>query len=361
MGAVLDHLATAVFTLNERFEVTWLNEAGQSVIEISARHAVGKPIDSLVAKIGNGTPGFLDQCLEKSRAEHRPYTEHGLVLSLLTARQVTVDCRVIPLDRSLDDTVLIVEMVPVDNQMHLSRDGDLIEMEAASRSLIRGVAHEVKNPLGGIRGAAQLLERQLDDPDLTEYTQIIIGEADRLQALVDRMLGPRTLPNLAATNIHELLERVKSVVGSGLPDNIAIKRDYDPSLPELVGDAEMLIQAFLNIVGNACEALAKQGGEITLRTRAHFQCVIGAKRFRTAIQVDVIDNGPGVPEDLRTKLFYPMVTGRSEGTGLGLSIAQSLINHHQGLIEFRSDPGNTVFSIYLPLEPDTDAAAKTDS
>ena len=219
------------------------------------------------------------------------------------------------------------------------------------RSLVRGLAHEIKNPLGGLRGAAQLLERQLPSEELKEFTQVIIGEADRLQNLLDRMLGPNTPPNMRMINIHSVLERVRTLVeaeNASLP-GIELERDYDPSIPDVYGDAEQLIQVVLNLVRNAIQALGQEG-RIVLRTRTQRQVTLGQKVHRLVLRVDIVDNGPGIPEPLQNDIFYPMVTGRADGTGLGLPIAQSVINHHGGLIECASRPGETVFTIYLPLE-----------
>jgi two-component system nitrogen regulation sensor histidine kinase GlnL len=213
--------------------------------------------------------------------------------------------------------------------------------------LIRGLAHEVKNPLVGLRGAAQLLERRLDEAELREYTQVIIGEADRLQALVDRMLGPATLPQHVELNIHEVLERVRQLVEAEA--GLAIDADYDPSIPDLVGDRDQLIQAMLNLLRNAVQSVDGEG-RVAIRSRSHRQVTIGQQRHRLVIGIDVIDDGPGIPAEMVESIFYPMVTGRVGGTGLGLSIAQELIHRHGGLIECTSRPGETVFRVLLPLE-----------
>jgi two-component system nitrogen regulation sensor histidine kinase GlnL len=215
--------------------------------------------------------------------------------------------------------------------------------------LLRGLAHEIKNPLGGIRGSAQLLQRELASEELREYTQIIMDESDRLQSLVDRMLGPNKPLLLEPINIHKVLERVRQLVQVEAPVGVSIERDYDPSIPQVNGDGDLLIQAILNIVRNAAQAVGVRG-RILIRTRIHRQVTIGNKRNRLVVKIDVEDNGPGIPDALMGQIFYPMVTGRAEGTGLGLSIAQSLINQHGGLIECISEPGLTVFSIFLPLE-----------
>ncbi|MCX7159446.1 MAG: nitrogen regulation protein NR(II), partial [Proteobacteria bacterium] len=230
-----------------------------------------------------------------------------------------------------------------------------------NRELIRNLAHEIKNPLGGLRGSAQLLERELDKAELKEYTQVIIKEADRLQALMDRLLTPHRTPRLAPLNVHEILERVRSLILAEFADGVTIKRNYDVSVPELVGDKEQLIQAILNIARNAAQALqagrSTEGtrpnglprGTIELRTRIARQLTIVRRRHRLALELQVIDDGPGVADDIRDKIFNPLVSGREGGSGLGLSLAQTFVQYHQGMIECESKPGRTVFTILLPL------------
>jgi two-component system nitrogen regulation sensor histidine kinase GlnL len=231
----------------------------------------------------------------------------------------------------------------------MNREEHLINQQNIARILIRNLAHEIKNPLGGLRGAAQLLEQEFSDDNLKEYTQIIIGEADRLRNLVDRMLGPMSLPVCGEINIHEVLERVRSLVLAESGSGIHMEQDYDPSIPPLTGDTDQLIQAVLNVVRNAVQALENEG-VITLRTRIQRQCTIGHKRHKLVVRLDVIDNGPGISEDRLEEIFYPMISGRIDGTGLGLSIAQALISQHGGLVECQSRPGETIFTLLLPLE-----------
>ncbi len=248
---------------------------------------------------------------------------------------------------------ILVELQQLDQHLRISKEEQLLSQQHAAKMLLRGLAHEIKNPLGGLRGAAQLLDMELSDPELKEYTQIIIAESDRLQGLMDKMLGPNKPPQKSPINIHEILERIRTLVQAESSGNIIIKANYDPSIPEIVADKNQLIQAILNIVRNAVQAINKKG-EIILKTRIHRQMTIGRKRYRLTLRIDIIDNGPGIEPDMMHQIFYPMITGRAEGTGLGLSIAQSLINHHNGLIECTSEPGHTVFSIYLPLENGND-------
>ena len=230
----------------------------------------------------------------------------------------------------------------------------LLEQAQANKELIRNLAHEIKNPLGGIRGAAQLLQLELASPDLAEYTQVIIHEADRLQHLVDRLLAPHRQPRLVGdVNIHEVCEHVCRLVLAEHPRGLVIQRDYDTSIPEFRGDRAQLVQALLNIVQNAAQALGERiaagDAQITLRSRVARQVTLGRQRHRLALELHVIDNGPGVPEAIKERIFYPLVTGRGGGSGLGLPLAQAFVQHHQGMIDCESRPGCTDFRILIPL------------
>ena len=266
------------------------------------------------------------------------------------------------LDR--DDQVL-VEMIEVEQQARLDREERAHGLAQANKELVRNLAHEIKNPLGGIRGAAQLLEMEVGSRELTEYTQVIIHEADRLQALVDRLLAPHRRPHVVCdVNIHEICERVRSLVLAEYPRGLSVERDYDTSIPEFRGDREQLIQAVLNIAHNATQALAGRGGEadspqgariargdarLTLRTRIARQATIGRQRFRLALELHIQDNGPGVPESIKDRIFHPLVSGRENGSGLGLTLAQTFVQQHHGTIECDSVPGRTVFKLLIPL------------
>ncbi|MDX1607410.1 MAG: nitrogen regulation protein NR(II), partial [Candidatus Competibacterales bacterium] len=280
-----------------------------------------------------------------------PFTEREVTLLLAGETAITVDFTVQSLGGATGRQApeLLVELRQLDRQLRINREENLLAQHHTTRQLIRNLAHEIKNPLGGLRGAAQLLERELREPGLKEYTGIIIGEADRLRNLVDRMLGPSRPPVYGEINIHELLERVRSLVTAESGPELRIVQDYDPSIPPLTGDADRLIQAVLNIVRNAVQAIESRGS-ILLRTRVQRQCTIGPKRHKLAARIDVVDDGPGIPAELREHIFYPMISGHAFGTGLGLSIAQILVNQHGGLIEFTSRPGETVFTLLLPLE-----------
>ncbi|UUX97538.1 nitrogen regulation protein NR(II) [Aquabacterium sp. J223] len=249
---------------------------------------------------------------------------------------------------------MVVELVEIEQQTRLDREERTFGQVQATKELIRNLAHEIKNPLGGIRGAAQLLAMELDSRELTEYTQVIVQEADRLQALVDRLLAPHRRPHVVGdVNIHEVCERVRALIMAEFPRGLAVERDYDISIPEFRGDREQLIQAVLNIAHNAAQALAERTAEgdavLWLRTRIARQVTIGKRRWRLALELHIEDNGPGIPESIRDRIFYPLVSGRDGGSGLGLTLAQTFVQQHQGTIECDSQPGRTVFKIVIPL------------
>jgi two-component system nitrogen regulation sensor histidine kinase GlnL len=249
---------------------------------------------------------------------------------------------------------VLVELLPLEQQARIEREDRLIDQAQANKELIRNLAHEIKNPLGGIRGAAQLLQMEVAGRDLVEYTQVIVHEADRLQLLVDRLLAPHRRPHVVGdVNIHEVCERVRSLVLAEFPRGLKVVRDYDISIPDIRGDREQLIQAVLNIVHNAAHALSERIAEgdaqIVLKTRINRQVTFGKNRYRLALELHVIDNGPGVPEEIRDRLFFPLVSGRDGGSGLGLNLAQTFVQQHHGLIECDSEPGRTDFRIVIPL------------
>lgn len=277
-----------------------------------------------------------------------PLVDRELILERLS-QSITVNLSATPLLEDGKLSEILIELQQVDRHLRITKEEQLLAQQNTSRMLVRGLAHEIKNPLGGLRGAAQLLDLELQDPELKEYTQIIIAESDRLQDLMDKMLGPNKPAHKSQLNIHEVLERVRHLVTVEAAHGIMLQTNYDPSIPEIFADKNQLIQAILNIVRNAVQAVQNHG-VITIKTRVQRHMTIGRKRYKLTVKIDIIDNGPGIKPELMGQIFYPMITGRAEGTGLGLSIAQSLINQHNGLIECESEPGNTVFSIYLPLE-----------
>jgi two-component system nitrogen regulation sensor histidine kinase GlnL len=344
LGHLLEYLSTTVIVFDGGFRLRYLNPAGEVMLEQSARHSHGKAISELLAN-ADTVRGCLTSALETGQV----VTQRGCRLELLDGRALIVNCTHTAITLKGGFTGVMLELRKVEHQLRIAQEEQLITQQEATQALLRGLAHEIKNPLGGLRGAAQLLEKEIGDDAFREYTRIIIGEADRLQSLMDRMLGPNNVPAIQAVNIHQILERVQDLVLVEAGSRLMIYQDYDPSLPDLQADADMLVQALLNIVRNAAQALDGKG-MIRLRTRVRRQFNIGARRHRLVAQIQVIDNGPGIEEELRAKIFYPMVTSRSNGTGLGLSIAQSLISRHHGLIECSSEPGRTEFTILLPLD-----------
>ena len=341
-ATLLEGLNTAVLVLDDQLRLEYLNPAAENLFEISRRQVIGKYWPDVVQ-----ADACMVERLQDVLRSHTPFTERELAMHSATGHRMTVDCTVTPSGKG----ELFLEITQVDRHLRIAHEEHLLSQQQAARELLRGMAHEIKNPLGGLRGAAQLLESELEQADLKEYTQVIIGEADRLRKLVDRMLGPNNLPDNRVINIHEVLEHVRSLVDAESYPGLTIRREYDPSIPDVSVDSEMLVQAILNLVRNAAQAGAEN---ITLRSRTKRQFTIGHHRYKLVISIDIIDDGSGIAEDMQEKIFYPMVTGRAEGTGLGLSIAQSIINQHQGIIEFTSEPGHTVFTIYLPLEVPND-------
>lgn len=343
--SIVDSLNTAVLILDQTLSVDSMNPAAEMLFATSIRMMRGQAFARLLL----GDSPFLTT-LKRSLHNKNTYTEREIQLTLHNTQTITIDCTVTALENSDNKHVhLLLEMTQVDRQLRIAREEDLHTQNHTVRMLLRGMAHEIKNPLAGLRGAAQLLERELSAAHLKEYTQVIIDETDRLTNLLNRMLGPNTLPRKKQINIHTVLERVYTLAQAEAPPGVTIKRDYDPSIPELHADTEQLIQATLNIVGNALQAVG-QHGNITIRSRTQRQVTFGQQCHRLAVRIDIIDDGPGIPAAIDKTLFYPMVSGRPEGTGLGLSIAQSLIHRHDGLIEYSSQPQHTVFTIFLPLE-----------
>ena len=347
---ILDHLNTAILLFDHELILTFVNTTGEILLADSAHHLVGQSAEELFR---SSDPALLIN-LKQSLAMSEPLVDRGLTLNRMT-NIVTTSFSATPL--LVNDAVseILVELQQVDNHLRISKEEQLLTQQNTARLLIRGLAHEIKNPLGGLRGAAQLLDLELHDPELKEYTQIIIDESDRLQGLMGKMLGPNRLPNKKALNIHEVLERVRQLIQAESSGSLTIKNDYDPSIPDIFADKDQLIQAILNIARNAVQAMEGKGN-IIFKTRIHRQMNIGRKRYRLAVKCDIIDNGPGVDVNMMSQIFYPMITGRAEGTGLGLSIAQALINQHNGLVECNSEPGNTVFSIFLPMETGNEQA-----
>ncbi|HEY9529954.1 MAG TPA: nitrogen regulation protein NR(II) [Burkholderiales bacterium] len=337
MFSGLDLLATAVVALDEAFVVRYANPAAESLLATGAKSLIGQPFVALFSE-----QAALADSLQEARRIHWDYAAQNVTYERVGREALPLSCTITRID--VPGHAMLAELRPIEQQLRLAREERLISEQQTNRELIRNLAHEIRNPLGGLRGSAQLLESELDRPELREYTQVIIKEADRLQALMDRMLTPHRAPRIEAVSVHEVLERVRSLVEAEF--GTGIERDYDPSLPELLGDREQLIQALLNIARNAAQA---RSSTILFRTRAVRQVTILRQRHKLALELQVIDDGPGVPEEIRERIFNPLVSGREGGTGLGLSLAQTYVQYHHGVIEFESRPGRTTFRILLPL------------
>jgi two-component system nitrogen regulation sensor histidine kinase GlnL len=337
-------LATAVLILSDERTVRYANPAAENLFELSRARLVGHALPQLFADAA-----ALCRAIDKVVASQASYTEQALELGAAGKPRLHLACTITPIEAPQGG--LLLEFRHIDQQLRIAREERQAEQQQANRELIRNLAHEIKNPLGGIRGAAQLLERELEAPHLIEYTQVIIGEADRLQSLLDRLLTPHRAPACRVVNILELLVRVQGVVQAEFPA-IPVVCDFDISLPGFDADAEQLTQALLNVVRNAAQALAGTtcDPQVRLVTRVARGVTLARRRHRLALALRVIDNGPGVPEAIRERIFYPLVSGREGGSGLGLTIAQTFIAQHHGTIECDSAPGCTTFTILLPLD-----------
>lgn len=351
----LDLLSSSIILVDGQLAVRFINSSAENLLALSRKSVDGQKLDDIVS-----IPESLKQVLHNVLAQRWGYTGQNIEITRPDGSTLHLNCTVNPVDphevHHIPDTWLLLELWPIDQQLKATREERLLEQQAASRELIRNLAHEIKNPLGGIRGAAQLLEHELNNASLREYTQVIINEADRLQDLMKRLLSPHRPMQPSPVNIHEILERVRSLLSAEFPETLKVRRDYDTSLPDLIGDREKLIQAILNIARNAAQAIqgepgrAPQSGLITLKTRIARQMTLAKKRFPLVAELQIIDNGPGIPAHIKDKMFYPLVSGRDNGSGLGLTLAQSFVLQHQGTIECDSTPGHTCFTIRLPID-----------
>ncbi|OOZ42264.1 nitrogen regulation protein NR(II) [Solemya elarraichensis gill symbiont] len=342
---LLDNLNTAVLVFDRDMLLRYVNPAAEILFAMSGKQLQGMSAREIIPCGDANAVKHLD----KAWSSGHVVTEREIHVHFPGQEEsITIDCTIMPFDDG-GEGALMVEIQQVDRQLRITREEQMLAQQEVSSQLIRGLAHEIKNPLGGIRGAAQLLEQELDNSELEEYTSIIINEADRLRELVDRMLGPRELPSFESIDLHEVLERVRQLVKAEGGNGITLVRDYDPSIPPLHADLNQMIQVFLNITRNAANVLQGEGS-ITLRTRIMRHYTIGTQCHRLVARIDIIDTGPGIPQGLQEQIFFPMVSGSAQGTGLGLSIAQSLVAAHKGLIECHSEPGKTTFSVFIPLE-----------
>ena len=342
----LDLLSTLIAVLRTDGSVQFANAALENTLGLSRRTLEGADFCAFFTD-----PALLQTALSGAKVQDFAALRFEASLRRLTQDPVPVHVNVAASERLGE---MLVELWPLEQQARQGREERLREQALANKELIRNLAHEIKNPLGGIRGAAQLLEMDLESRELKEYTQVIIHEADRLQSLVDRLLAPHRHPHLVGdVNIHEVCERVRSLVLVEYPQGLKVVRDYDTSIPEFRGDRAQLIQALLNVVQNAAQALTERIAQgdavITLRTRVARQVTFGRQRYRLALELHVIDNGPGVPDAIKERIFYPLVSGRDGGSGLGLTLAQTFVQRHHGLIECDSVAGRTDFRILIPL------------
>lgn len=344
--AIIDNLQTAVIIIGDNMQVVCLNPAAEMLFHISNARASRKNLRHLIIEEHE----FIDR-LERSLISEHPYSVYDDQLLLHNHEIIDVDYSVSPVQYKAEGSFLLLEFTRLKAHRKLTHDENILSQYEASKVLLRGLAHEIKNPLGGIRGAAQLLDKELESSEQKQFTDIIINETDRLKNLVDRMVGPRDIPAKSDINIHQVLEHVRQLIKAENED-IRFIIDYDPSIPDLNADESMLIQVILNITRNAVrETLQNETAskQIKLATRAERNRKIGNRTYPLVTRIDIEDNGEGVPEELQEKIFMPMITGHADGTGLGLSIAQSLVQQHDGIIEFTSEPGSTIFTILLPI------------
>jgi len=348
----LDLLATAVVLLDRELLVKYVNPAAEALLTAGRKSILDQTFPGLFSD-SSALAGLLHSAIH----EERGFADQDLILAPLGHEPLHLNCIATPVE--LSQAALLLELRLIDQRLRIEREEQRPAQHRANRALIRNLAHEIRNPLGGLRGSAQLLERELDRPSLREYTRVIIKEADRLQALMDRLLTPHRPPKQVPVNIHEVCERVCSLILAEFPEGIRVERDYDVGLPEFRGDPEQLIQAVLNIARNAAQAILgarvspavghQSQGEIVLCTRVARQATLVRRLHRLALELQVIDNGPGVPAEIRDKIFYPLVSGREGGSGLGLTLAQTFVQQHEGVVECDSRPGRTCFRIVLPL------------
>ena len=342
----LDLLATLVAVVDAEGGVLFANSALEDASGIARRSILGVPLTDWFTE-----PELLQNALTGATGNEYAVIRYDTRLKRLNHEPLPVHVLVAQTEVPGE---IVVELLPLEQQARQEREERLIDQAMANKELIRNLAHEIKNPLGGIRGAAQLLQMELDSRELVEYTQVIIHEADRLQSLVDRLLAPHKRARVVGdVNIHEVCERVRSVILAEFPRGLKVVRDYDTSIPEFRGDREQLIQAVLNIAHNAAHALKERieqrDAQLTFKTRVVRQTTFGRQRYRLALELHVIDNGPGVPEEIKDRIFYPLVSGKDGGSGLGLTLAQTFVQQHHGLIECESEPGRTDFKILIPL------------
>ena len=352
---LVDNMTTAILLIDSQLNIFYLNSSCEALFDISLLRASGQPVMNLLHAPNDDFNTY--EALLYTLKTGQSYTRREATINV-NFKDMHVDYSVSQLNTGKPyHPLLMIELNPIDRMLKISKEENLIQQHQVARQLIRGVAHEIKNPLGGIRGATQLLARSLNDPQYAEFTDIIISEVDRLRNLADTMLGSRQLPSYELVNVHEPLERVRALVANQTKKKVKITRDYDLSLPEVKADRDQLIQVMLNVSVNAIQAMTENKDffvdhqpELILRTRIQRLVTINGTLHRSTLRIDIEDNGLGIPEDIIESVFYPLVTARASGTGLGLSIAQNIMHQHNGMIDCQSVPGKTIFSLYLPWE-----------
>ena len=340
---ILGTLNSSIICVDARRRITYINSAGEALFESSATGLIGRDFASLLSEL---EPSSI---LDKLLLDSIDFTEHEAVITLANGKSITANYSIYRFDSPPNEGDIVLEIRQLERQAQFAQDELKQQQQLATQQLARGLAHEINNPLGGIRGAAQLLQRALDRPEWSEYTEVIISEVDRLQSLTSNMLGPGNRMQRKPVNILEVLEHIRRIILAAEPQRILIRRDYDPSIPELNADHDMLIQAFLNIVRNAVQAIDGEG-QITFRTRVELRYTIGQITHPLVLRVDISDTGHGIPRELGETIFLPMITDKADGSGLGLPIAQDIISRHGGTIHLHSSTSGTTFSTYLPLE-----------
>lgn len=342
---LMGNLSIGVVCIDDALDIAFINPSAEAMLSVSATRAASTNLLDLIE-----VPDSFLMRMHETLQSAQPCTDREVWLELPNNQRLLVDCTISPWTRQGSTVGILLELIPLDRQLRIAREDALLSQQQNTRSLMRGLAHEIKNPLGGIRGAAQLLEKELDDDSLHEYTGIIIRESDRLQHLIDRMLGPANRLEMKLLNIHAVLEHVRKIIRVEAGQKVDLVIDYDPSIPEIVSDNDRLVQVFLNIAANALHAVGSEG-QIIFRTRVLNNFTIGSTRHKLMVCAEIVDNGHGISEELREQIFYPLVSDRQDGSGsgLGLSIAQTTANQLGGLIECRSEPDQTIFSVFLPM------------
>ncbi|MDA9993832.1 nitrogen regulation protein NR(II) [Burkholderiales bacterium] len=344
----LEMLSSAVVLIDQHNCISYINPAAEHLFDVSRKSAKGTSLKKLVVN-----PSAMLIGVEHARRYRCSYIQHEIPFQIHDYKKTELSFTVTPVG-DISDHDFLIEFSCPSQQTKIAREQRIISETSHSRELIRNLAHEIKNPLGALRGAAQLLDRELDKEDLHEYTSVIIKEADRLKDLLDRLLTPHKIPQMASFNIHEVLEQIRSVILAEFSSGLRIERDYDLSLPEMFGDKQQITQAFLNIARNAAQALCGKG-LIKMRTRVARRVTLANQFFKLGLFIEISDNGPGIPKSLIDKIFFPLVSGKNDGSGLGLSLSQTFISHHNGTIDVESQPGNTCFTVLIPIKSTQDS------